>query len=225
VKFSALFSTLLPGTLLLSSMLSMGQTATAVRWTEGAPDNTSEVRNDNKIEGLTANDVHIFVSIADIKETEYNRVWVQLTNHGKTPLNFDPQAAILLNGDKTVRAEVPDKAANSIQKKGEAKSQQLSSANCTIRMSGQTTGGVGENCTPNNTQMQMSKQVAAFSTQQAQWVRDNGLMQKDIAPGQEAQGVIVFKKDKKPTDYILRIPVGSQVLEFPLSAQNKAPSY
>jgi hypothetical protein len=71
----------------------------------------------------------------------------------------------------------------------------------------------------------MSKQVSAFSGQQAQWVRDNGLKEKTLAPGEEAQGAIVFKKDKKPASYVLRVPVGSVILEFPLSAQNKAPSY
>ena len=116
-----------------------------------------------------------------------------------------------------MRAEVPDKAAKSIQKFGEAKSQELSSAHCTMM----TASG----CQPTNTQMQMSKQVLAFSGQQAQWVRDNGLKQKTLAPEEEAQGAVVFKKDKKSADYILRIPVGGEVFEFPLSAQNKAPSY
>jgi hypothetical protein len=73
--------------------------------------------------------------------------------------------------------------------------------------------------------MQMSKQVAQFSNQQAQWARDNGLKQTSVAPGNEVQGSIFFRKDKKSADYILRIPVGDQVFEFPVSAQNKAPSY
>jgi hypothetical protein len=73
--------------------------------------------------------------------------------------------------------------------------------------------------------MQMSKQVAALTAQQGQWVKDNGLKQKTLAPGDEAQGAIIFKKDKKPADYVVRISVGDQVFEFPLSAQNKAPSY
>jgi hypothetical protein len=84
---------------------------------------------------------------------------------------------------------------------------------------------VAAQCQPTNTQIQMSKQVLAFSAQQGQWVRDNGLKQRTLAPGEEAQGAIVFKKDKKSADYILRIPIGDQVFEFPLNAQNKAPSY
>jgi hypothetical protein len=80
-------------------------------------------------------------------------------------------------------------------------------------------------CQPTNTQMQMSKQVLELSNKQAQWVRDNSLKQKTIAPGEEAQGAIVFKKDKKSVDYIFRIPIGDQIFEFPLSAQNKPPSY
>jgi len=217
-------ATTLAGTLMLVSALSLAQTSVKpVRWAEGAPDTTSEVKNDTKVEGLKAGDVHIFVSLAEVKETEYNRVWIQLANHGNAPLSFDPQAAILLNGDKVVKAEVPDKAAKSIQKVGEAKSQELSSAHCNLMQSGYKQSSSA--CQPTNTQVQMGKQIAQFSSQQAQWVRDNGLTQKEIAAGQEAQGAIVFKKDKKAADYILRIPVGSQVLEFPLSAQNKAPSY
>src|SRR5271166_6295946 len=106
----------LTGTLLLGLAASFAQTGSAVRWTEGAPNSLSEVKNDTRIEGLKTDDIHIYVSLADVKETEYNRVWVQVSNHGQTPITFDPQSAILLNGDKAVRAEVPEKAANSIQK-------------------------------------------------------------------------------------------------------------
>lgn len=208
------------GTLLLGLAATMAQnTAPAVRWAEGAPNATSEVKNDTKIEGLTTDDVHMFVSLADLKDTEYNRVWVQVSNHGKTPIDFDPQSAVLINSDKdkTVRPEVPAKAANSIAKFGEAKSQELSSAHC--NMMGAT------QCQPTNAQMQMSKQVAAYASQQAQWVRDNALAKKTLAPGEEEQGIIVFKKDKKAANYILRVPAGAQTFEFPLNAQNKIPSY
>ena len=209
----------LAGILLVAVATSMAQTEapSVLRWAEGAPNATFDVKNDAKIEGLKTDDVHIFVSLADVKNTEYNRVWVQISNHGKAPIEFNPQSAVLLKGDKSVRAEVADKAANSIQKFGEAKSQELSSAHCTMMTA---TG-----CQPTNAQMQLSKQVLAESGQQAQWVRDKGLKQKPLAPGDEAQGAIVFKKDKKSTDYILRVPVGGEVFEFPLSAQNKAPSY
>jgi hypothetical protein len=203
--------------MLLGFGISFAQNGTVIKWAEGAPNATSEVKSDAKIEGLKTDDIHIFVSLSEVKETEYNRVWVQVSNHGKAPIEFNPQAAVLLKGDKSVKAEVPDKAANSIQKFGEAKSQELSSAHCTMMTA---TG-----CQPTNAQMQMSKQVAAFSSQQAGWVRENGLKQKTLAPGDDAQGAIVFKKDKKAADYTLRIPVGDQVFEFPLSAQNKMPSY
>ena len=210
---------MLAAVLSLSPATSAAQNATpkVIHWTEGAPNATSEVKNDAKIEGLKTDDIHIFVNLADVKETEYNRIWVQVSNHGKTPILFNPESAVLLNGDKSVRADVPDKAAKSIQKFGEAKSQELSSAHCTMMTA---TG-----CQPTNTQMQMSKQVLDFSNKQAQWVRDNGLKQKTLAPGEEAQGAIIFKKDKKSANYVLRIPVGDQIFEFPLSAQNKPPSY
>jgi len=204
--------------LFLALSTSFAQSSSSVlRWTEGAPIATSDVKDGVKIEGLKTDDIHIYVSLADIKQTEYNRVWVQVANHGKAPIDFNPESAVLLKGDKGTKAEVPDRAAKSIQKFGEAKSQELSSAHCTMM----TAAG----CQPTNTQMQVSKQVLAESGQQAEWVRNNGLKQKTLAPGEEAQGAIVFRKDKKSADYILRIPVGGQVFEFPLSAQNKAPSY
>jgi len=153
----------LAATMLLGLGISFAQNGTAIKWAEGAPNATSEVKNDAKIEGLKTDDIHIFVSLSEVKETEYNRVWVQVSNHGKSPIEFNPQAAVLLKGDKSVRAEVPDKAANSIQKFGEAKSQELSSAHCTMMTA---TG-----CQPTNAQMQMSKQVLSFSGQQASWVR------------------------------------------------------
>jgi hypothetical protein len=188
-----------------------------MRWTEGAPNATSEDKNGMKIEGLKTDDVHIYVGIAEIKDTQYNRVWVEVSNQGKSPIDFNPQSAVLLKGDKGIRAEVSDKAANSIQKYGEAKAQELSSAKCTNMIATQ--------CQPNNTQMQESKQIQSYTTQQGQWLRDNAIKQKTLAPGEEEQGFIAFKKDKKAADYILRLPVGNQTFEFPLSAQNKAPSY
>jgi len=84
---------------------------------------------------------------------------------------------------------------------------------------------IATQCQPNNTQLQESKQIQSFTAQQAQWLRDNAIKQQSLAPGAEIQGVIAFKKDKKAADYILRLPVGSGTFEFPLSAQNKPPSY
>jgi hypothetical protein len=212
-------SSALAATLSMGLSAAVAQNAAPLRWTDGAPNSVSEVKNDTKIEGLKTDDIHIYVSLADVKETEYNRVWVQVSNHGQTPIDFNPQSAVLVIADrgKTIPAEVPEKAANSIQKYGEAKSQELSSAHCNMM------GASG--CQPTNAQMQMSKQVLAFSGTQAQWVRDNALKQKTVAPEEEVQGAIVFRKDKKATDYILRIPVGTTVFEFPVSALNKAPSY
>jgi len=197
----------------------MAQTASApVRWAEGAPDTTSEVKNDTKIEGLKAGDVHIFVSLADLKETQYNRVWIQVANHGKTPLDFDPMTASLVNEkDKAVRAEMPDKAAKDIQKFGEAKSQEMGSAHCPNMIATQ--------CQPTPTQLQVARQIMQYSTQQAAWVKDNALAKKTLAPGEEEQGIVVFKKDKKAADYILKVPVGASVFEFPFHAENKLPSY
>jgi hypothetical protein len=203
--------------LTLTTSLAQSGPPPVLRWAEGAPNAISDDKNGMKVEGLKTDDVHIYVALSELKDTQYNRVWVQVSNQGKTPVAFDPQSAVLLKGDKGIRAEVADKAANSIQKYGEAKAQELSSAKCTNMIATQ--------CAPNNTQMQESKQIQSFTTQQGQWLRDNAIKQKTLAPGEDEQGWIAFKKDKKAADYILRIPVGTGTFEFPLSAQNKPPSY
>jgi hypothetical protein len=203
--------------LALASSFAQNGTPGPIRWSEGAPNATSVVKNGIKIEGLKTDDVHIFVSLADLKETEYNRVWVQVSNHSKSPIDFNPQSSVLVEREKSIHPEVPEKAANAIQKFGETKSQELSSAHCVFMDAVQ--------CSPTDTQMQMSKQVAAFSAGQAHWVRENALKPGTLAPGEEEQGAIVFRKDAKSADYILRIPVGGEVFEFPFSAQNKEPSY
>lgn len=203
---------------LLLGLPAVAQNTAPLRWAEGAPNATSEMKNNAKVEGLKTDEAQIFISLSEIKETEYNRVWIQIYNHGKAPIDFDAQTAILINEkDKTVRAEVPTKAANSIQKFGEAKSQELSSAHCENMVATQ--------CQPTVAQMQVSKQVAAFSAQQAQWVRDNGLTQKSIAPGANVEGYIAFKKEKKKSNYILKVTVGAQVFEFPVYADNKEPAF
>lgn len=209
----------LAGTLLLALATSSAQNSApgSVTWSPSDANSSSEVKDGNTIEGLKTANAHVYVTLSDIKETEYNRLWVQITNAGSTPIDFNPQSAVLLKGDKSVRAEAADKAANSIQRFGEAKAQELSSAKCPNMIATQ--------CQPNNAQLQMSKQIQADTTQQANFLRDNGLKQQTIAPGGEAKGYIAFKKDKKPTDYKLRLPVGSETFEFPLSAQNKSPSY
>lgn len=209
----------LAGALLLALASSFAQNSApgSLSWSPSDSNSTSEVRDGATIEGIKAPDAHVYVSISDIKETEYNKVWVQVTNAGATPIDFNPQSAVLLKGDKSVRAEVADKAANSIQRYGEAKAQELSSAKCPNM--------IATACQPNNAQLQMSKQITADATQQASFLRENGLKQQSIAPGGEAKGYIAFKKDKKPADYKLRLPVGGEIFEFPLSAQNKGPSY
>jgi hypothetical protein len=212
----ALSSTL--AAILLLGSAAIAQNGAPLRWAEGAPNASSEMKNNTKIEGLKTDEAQVFVSLSEIKETEYNRVWIQVYNHGKAAIDFDPQTVILINEkDKTVRAEVPAKAANSIQKFGEAKSQELSSAHCENMVATQ--------CQPTVSQLQVSKQVAAFSAQQAQWVKENGLAQKSIAPGANVEGYIAFKKEKKKSNYVLKVTIGAQVFEFPVSADNKEPSF
>jgi hypothetical protein len=207
---------------LLAASHAQNATPSVLRWNYGAPNTVTDTTHAAKVEGLKTDDVHIYVALYDIKDTEYNRAWVQIVNHGQTPIQFDPQAAAL-RGGRTVPAEGPEKAANSIQRLGEAKSQELSSAHCGMMASSAPSSSMA--CEPTETQMQMSKQVLIVSGTEAQWIRDKALKQTTLAPGEEAIGAIVFRKDKRPADYLLVIPVGGETFEFPVSARNQAPSY
>jgi hypothetical protein len=206
------------GTVLLALAASFAQNTSpgAVRWKYGAPNAVTDIRNAAKIEGLKTDDVHIYVALYDLKDTEYNRVWVQVVNHGKTPIEFNPQSAYLKDHVR-LQPEAPDRAAEVIQRFGEAKSEELSSAQCTL-MSAPL-------CEPTNTQIQMSKDVLVSSSARAEWIREKSLRQTTVAPGEQVVGAILFRKGKKRTDYMLAIPVNGKTFEFPVSAENRPSSY
>jgi hypothetical protein len=186
----------------------------AVRWSEGAANAKLNVENGTRIETLTTDNVGISAGLREMEKTEYNRAWIAVVNRGKIPLDFHPEAITLVNAKgKTIAAENPEKTADSIQRTGEAQANEMASPNCTA-MAGKT-GMPG--CQPTNTQVQVSKQILEFAGKQAEWARSNGLKTKTLAPNEQAQGAVFFKQEKKATDYILRIPIGSEVLEFPFS--------
>lgn len=193
--------------------------AHGLRWADGAPNAVALVKDGATIEGLKGTAAHVYVSLTELKDTEYNRVWVEISNYGKTVVDFDPLSAILVNDEKgkILRAEIPDKAARSILKLGEAKSQELSGAHCNYLAAVQ--------CSPTDSQFRMSKQILTFSAEQAHSVRDNALNGRTLGPGKQVQGAILFKKDKRKAGYILKIVVGAEAFEFPVTAENKPPSY
>jgi hypothetical protein len=223
-------SIVLAGALLLSLTASFGQSATptVIRWSYGAPNAVTDIRHAAKVEGLKVGDLHIYVALYDMKDTEYNRAWIQVVNHGSAPINFNPQLAFLLRGDQTVRAEEPEKAANSVQRVGEAKSQELASPVCTTMNAG---GGSSQSvsaslaCRPTDMQVELSKEVLTVSNKWVTFIRSRALKPTTVAPGEQVVGAVVFRKGKKPSDYILAVPLGNQTFEFPVSALNQAPTY
>jgi hypothetical protein len=213
--------------MLLGLATSSAQNATpsVVRWNYGAPNAVTDTTHAAKVEGLKTDAVHIYVALYDVKDTEYNRAWVQIVNHGKTPIEFNPQSALLKDGT-TVRAEEPEKAANSVQRLGEAKSQELSSVKCDVKMTAYNpSGNGGAPCNPTYSQVQLSKAVLNLSNAWAGFIRARALKPTTVAPGEQVVGTILFRKGKKPANYTLAIPVGSETFEFPVSALNTPPSF
>jgi len=198
-----------------------------VRWSYGAPNAVTDTTHAAKVEGLKTDDVHVYVALYDVSETEYNRAWVQVVNHGKTPIEFNPLTALLKDG-MTVRAEEPEKAASSVQRLGEAKSQELSSPPCTTMNAGGNGSGTPVSatlaCRPTEMQVELSKEVLNLSNAWAGFIRARALKPTTVAPGEQVIGTILFRKGKRPANYTLAIPVGSKTFEFPVSALNTPPS-
>jgi hypothetical protein len=196
-----------------------------LRWTYGAPNAVTDTTHAAKVEGLKTDDLHVYVALYDVGETEYNRAWVQVVNHGKTPIEFNPLSALLKDGT-IVRAEEPEKAANSVLRLGEAKSQELASPKCDTKMMAYNeSGNGGSPCSPTNTQVQLSKAVLNLSNAWAGFIRARALKPTTVAPGEQVVGTILFRKGKKPANYTLAIPVGGETFEFPVSALNTPPSF
>jgi hypothetical protein len=216
----------------LTASFGQGATPTVIRWSYGAPNAVTDITHAAKVEGLKAGDVHIYVALYDMKDTEYNRAWIQVVNHGNAPINFNPQLAFLLRGDQTVRAEEPEKAANSVQGFGYAKSQQLAAPTCNT-MNGGGGGAKGGAsgvsaslaCQPTNMQLELSKEVLNVSNEWVTFIHSRALKPTTVAPGEQAVGAVIFRKGKRPTDYMLAVPIGNKTFEFPVSALNQSPSY
>jgi hypothetical protein len=208
-------------------------TPSVLRWNYGAPNAVTDLTHGAKVEGLKTDEVNVYVAMFDIQDTEYNHAWVQVVNHGKTPIQFDPESAFLKDGTR-VPAEAPEKAADRIQRIGEAKAQELSSPKCPMMNGGGGGGGKGASvpggggsiaCLTLPVLVAKSKEVATLTSEQAEWVRNHSLKPTTVAPGEQVVGAIVFKKGKKPTGYMLAVPVAGKTFEFPVSAVNKISNY
>jgi hypothetical protein len=217
------------GTVLLALAASFAQNTSpgAVRWKYGAPNAVIDIKNASKIEGLKTDDIHIYVALYDLKDTEYNGAWVQISNYGQAPIEFNPESAFLKD-DLKVRAETPDGVAESILRLAESKSQELSSPHCNVLMTGHNNGGgsaAASACQATDTQKQLAKDIVVFSNARGNWIREKSLRRTTVAPGEQVVGAILFRKGKKRTDYMLAIPVNGKTFEFPVSAENRPSSY
>jgi len=203
-------------------------TPSVLRWSYGAPNAVTDVTHAAKVEGLKTDEVNVYVAMFDIQDTEYNHAWVQVVNHGKAPIQFDPESAFLKDGER-VPAEAPEKAADRIQRIGEAKAQELASPPCTTMNAGGNGSGTSASaslaCRPLPVLVEKSKEIATLTSEQAEWVRKHSLKPTTVAPGEQVVGAIVFRKGKKPTGYMLAVPVAGKTFEFPVSALNKISNY
>jgi len=212
----------------LAASSAQNATPSVLRWSYGAPNAVTDVTHAAKVEGLKTDEVNVYVAMFDIQDTEYNHAWVQVVNHGKTPIQFDPQTVFLKDGT-TVPAEAPEKAADRIQRIGEAKAQELASPPCTTMNAGGNGSGTSASaslaCRPLPVLVEKSKEIATLTSEQAEWVRNHALKPTTVATGEQVVGAIVFRKGKKPTGYTLAVPVAGKRFEFPVNALNKFTNY
>ncbi len=196
-------------------------TATApvvVRWAEGAPGASSTVQNGVTIESLRSGDVLVKLGPLSDLGPRITQSWVGIQNSGPEAVELHADKAsveVVKPTEKTLPAVPADNLAKAISSGGAALAQVLNSTNrqgnlnCTAA---QRAAGCQPPGSESSTQAAHDQQ--AMATQQSQWVREHGLRAASLQPGSSLQGALFFPRDKAK-GYIVRIPVGNYVFEFP----------
>ena len=195
-----------------------------VRWAEGAAGASSVVQNGMKIESLRSGSILIKVSPLTQVGDRYTQTWVGILNSGPDQLSFEPgktSVEVIKPKARTFSAIPRETASGKIQNSGESKAQMLASTgqqgnlDCTRA---QLMGG----CQPpgSGVSTHAAQDQMLVSSQQSQWARQNGLSTASLEAGASVQGAVFFPREKEK-EYVVRIPVGNYVFEFPFDAQDR----
>ena len=176
------------------------------RWQSGAPGSEQFFSGDSLVESLTANGITVQVSLQD---TGWKlRASVAIVNESAEPLHFNPAVFTL----DELKPRLRSLAVQNPKELAKALAHQVYSTNssATAPASAKYTNASYKTAayipaTPN------------YFAQEAQQLQSTVLQAATLAPKDKTSGVVWFQRDKNAQELNLRIFVGDQIFEFPLS--------
>jgi hypothetical protein len=176
------------------------------RWQSGAPGSDQFFSGGSVVESLTANGITVQVSLQD---TGWKlRATVAIANEGAQPVHYNPAGFTL----DELKPRLRTLAYQNPKELAKALTHQVYWTN--------SSATAPASATYMNAAYKTSAYVPAttnYLADIAQQVQSAVLAQGNIGPKEKASGVVWFERDKSPQQLNLRIFVGDQIFEFPLS--------
>jgi hypothetical protein len=176
------------------------------RWQSGAPGSDQFYSNGSVVESLTASGITVQVSLQD---TGWKlRASVAIANEGADPVHFNPAGFTL----DELKPRLRTLAYQNPKELAKALTHQVYWTNASA--------SAPASATYVNAVYKSSAYVAStpnYLAEEAQQVQASVLQQGSVGPKEKASGVVWFERDKNSQQLNLRIFVGDQIFEFPLS--------
>src|SRR5580700_7634979 len=176
------------------------------RWQAGAPGSDQFLSGGSLVESLTANGITVQVSLQD---TGWKlRANVAIANESAEPIHFDPAGFTL----DELKPRLRTLAYQNPRELAKALTHQVYSTNASATAPASATymnavykTSTAAHATPN------------YLEETPQQVQSSVLQPGTLAPKEKSSGAAWFERDKGPQQLNLRIFVGDQIFEFPLS--------
>src|SRR5208282_3072854 len=176
------------------------------RWQSGAPGSDQFFSGGSVVESLTANGITVQVSLQD---TGWKlRASVAIANEGSMSVHYNPAGFTL----DELKPRLRTLAYQNPKELAKALTHQVYWTN--------SSATAPASATYMNAAYKTSAYVPAtpnYLADVAQQVQSAVLLQGNVGPKEKASGVVWFERDKSPQQLNLRIFVGDQIFEFPLS--------
>jgi hypothetical protein len=176
------------------------------RWQSGAPGSDQFFSGGSVVESLTANGITVQVSLQD---TGWKlRASVAIANEGAQPVHYNPAGFTL----DELKPRLRTLAYQNPKELAKALTHQVYWTN--------SSATAPASATYMNAAYKTSAYVPTttnYLADVAQQVQSAVLQQGNVGPKEKASGVVWFERDKSPQQLNLRIFVGDQIFEFPLS--------
>jgi hypothetical protein len=175
------------------------------RWQSGAPGSDQFFSGGAVVESLTANGITVQVSLQD---TGWKlRASVAIANEGAEPIHFNPAGFML----DELKPRLRTLAYQNPKELAKALTHQVYWTN--------SSATAPASATYMNAVYKTSASVPTpnYLANVAQQVQSNVLQAATVGPKEKASGVVWFERDKNSQQLNLRIFVGDQIFEFPLS--------